>query len=134
MADDNDLFVNINLDDVDDGLEPMPDGQAICRVHTITQKKKEGGEYPYLEIVLKPHDNPQFANRQLWLNLSFHPKALWNMKLFATALGIYQKGSSGINWSSARERLVSVNIKTEPARNDPERKVNTVNTPYHAVR
>ena len=47
-------FININLDDVDDGREPLPDGPRKVVIKTI--EKKDGKEYPYLAVQLQPTD------------------------------------------------------------------------------
>jgi hypothetical protein len=116
----------------------MPDGPTICRVHSLAKKHKEGSDYAYIEVVLKPAadvnpDLETFKNRNLWMNMSFNPKALFNMKAFAKACGLAWT-KQGVNWAEAREKLVSVNLGTEPAFNNPERKVNVVKMPYNAVR
>jgi len=127
MAED-DLLINIDLDTIDDGTDPVPDGQPPARIHSVIRKLKQGGEYPYFEIQMKPLEQP---NKTLWLNLSMHPKALWNLKLFVKALGLPMKG---LNLQDALGLTIAPTVKIVPSRNDPDRKINEVGPPYAAAR
>src|SRR6266852_2704899 len=85
-------FINLNLDGVDDGSEPIPDGVHLVRVKSAERKHKEGSDYPYIDTRMTPLDVPGMEKRSLRLTLSFHPDALWNLKRFMKA--------ARIEWSS----------------------------------
>lgn len=137
MDDLENFQINIDLENVDDGTDPVPAGQPPCNIHTVTAKHKAGSEYPYFEVVLKPVDMP---NKTGWLNLSLHPKALWNMKLFLKACGV-RIPSGNLDFRTIKELMESTRgmriaptFKVVPANNDPDRKVNEIGPPYAAVR
>lgn len=129
MAEDDDYTVDIDLDEVDDGFEAMPDGPLQVRVASVD--KKNGNEYPYFEVILNPTDAP-FQNRKLWLNLSLSPKALWNYKAFCVdGCGLPTKKP---NIKEAVGKVLIVKTKVVPAKNNPKRKVNeVVGGDYQAV-
>lgn len=128
MAEEDDFLIDIDLTDVDDGTDPIADGPVVCTIHTITKKMKTGGEYPYYEIQLKPLERP---GKTLWLNLSTHPKALFNIKLFAKAMGL---NLNKPNLLETRGKQIQVTTKIVASQNDQDRKVNEVKPPYAAVR
>jgi hypothetical protein len=132
MSDFDEGYIDINLDDVDDGREPLPDGLGpICRVLKAEKQHKEGSEYPYISVTLQPDTgDAKLDKRQLFLNLSFHPKALWNMKLFCKAV----KGStSRPNFKEWVDKKLRPTLGIVPSFKDPEQKVNEVKPPYHSV-
>ena len=49
-------YININLDDVDDGSDPVPAGLQLCRIKSAQKKHKEGSEYPYIQVSMNPLD------------------------------------------------------------------------------
>jgi hypothetical protein len=123
-------FININLDDVDDGSNPIPAGLRLCRVKSAQRKHKEGSEYPYIDVRLNPLDvEDKFLNRQLFLTLSFHPQAMWNMKLFMKKARIpWTDEGFHIEDFAGKDVYVTVNHKPDP--NDPEAVRAEVNPPY----
>lgn len=138
MSDDLDDFqININLDEVDDGSEPIQSPKPVCRVHSIQRKMKPGGEYPYFEVVLKATEE---NNRTAWLNLSLHPKALWNLKLFLEGCGVsYPKGNlnlAGITElvMSCKDKLIGVTNTLKQSDRDPKKKISDIGPPYTAIR
>lgn len=137
-------FIDINLDAVDDGFDPMPSKLYLTKIKSAEHRHKEGSEYPYINVVLQPLEvEEKFQNRNLFLTLSYHPKALWNMKLFTKMFGIPQSanGKSGFYIKpdadgkkmypdfEGKEGWVTVGI--EKSNQDPDRQVNTVSNPYH---
>jgi|SRR5215471_3255678 len=123
-------FININLDDVDDGSDPVPAGLTHVRVKSAQKKQKEGSEYPYIQVVLNPLDvEEKFLKRNLMLTLSFHPQAMWNMKLFMKKARIpYTEEGFHVDDFIGKELFVTVNHK--PDQNDPESIRAEVNPPY----
>ena len=76
-------FININLDDVPDtGFPPWPEGVQSVRVVKVEKKQKEGSSYPYLNVSMQHADGKEDCKGQIFLVLSFHPNALWNLKDF----------------------------------------------------
>jgi len=128
-------FININLDDVDTMDEAIPEGPRVCSVSGLAVKKKDGGEYPYIEVLLHPEDET-FKKRRLRLTLSFHPNALWNLIRFYKAFGVSLKGvdlKDFVQKNIYREidgKSIGVNVGIEPDRNDPEVMRNVVKPPY----
>jgi hypothetical protein len=123
-------FIQINLDDVDDGSDPIPAGLQLCRVKSAQKKHKEGSEYPYIDVRLSPLDvDEKFRNRQLFLTLSFHPNAMWNMKRFLKAAQIpFDAKGFHVEDFSGKEVYVTVNHK--PDQSDPTAIRAEVNPPY----
>lgn len=123
-------FININLDDVDDGSDPVPAGLQLCRVKSAQKKHKEGSEYPYIDVRLSPLEvEEKFQKRQLFLTLSFHPAAMWNMKRFMKAAKIpYDAKGFHIEDFPGKEVYVTVNHK--PDTSDPTAIRAEVNPPY----
>jgi hypothetical protein len=123
-------FININLDDVDDGTDPIPAGLRLVRIKSAQKKHKEGSEYPYIDVRLNPLDvDEKFQKRQLFLTLSFHPQAMWNMKLFMKKARIpWTDDGFSLEDFLGKELFVTVNHK--PDQNDPEAVRAEVNPPY----
>lgn len=124
-----DLTIDINLDDVDDGTDPVPAGQPICEITAVSDPKySQGGTYPYYEVTMKPDEYP---NKTLWLNLSTSPKALWNLKLFCKAVGLPAQKP---NLALAIGRKIAPTVEVVKSNKDPNRDVNNVGPPYASAR
>lgn len=136
MAED---FINVNLEEVDDGTEPLPEGPCPIFVKTVEWKQKEGAEYPYISLELKPRPGvveDKFKNKSLWLNLTMNPKGLWHTKLFFTAIKMPMKLTGMKRDEIARMltgRECTVSVSQKPSFKDPEKKDNEVKPPYHAA-
>lgn len=126
-----DEFININLSDVDDGSEPLPEGPRHCIIRTAEKKHKQGSEYPYILVQMNPLDLPGSEKRKLRLNLSYNPAALWNMKRFLKALRI--DTDKGFSLSDLIGKEVVVSVKIVPDANDDTIRRNEVNPPYTKV-
>ena len=123
-------YININLDDVDDGSDPIPAGVQLCRVKSAQKKHKEGSEYPYIDVRLSPLEaGDKFVKRTLFLTLSFHPNALWNMKRFLKAARI-EAGDKGFHIQDMPGKEVYVTVKHSPDQNDPTAIRAEVTPPY----
>lgn len=132
-----DTFIDIDLDEVDSGREPLGDGVFPMRVASIEKKQKEGKPYPYLDVRVSPKDNPK---RKYMHILSYHPDALWNMKLFATACRVEMKtnpetGKKGFDIADFREKEVAMTAYTETYENESgETEPRTkFKPPYHRI-
>lgn len=123
-------FININLNDVDDGADPVPAGLRQVRVKSTERKHKQGSEYPYLDVRLTPLDaGEKFSKRQLFLTLSFHPAAQWNMKRFIKAAQVpFEEEGFDLNDFLGKELFVTVTHR--PNENDPELVRAEVGPPY----
>ena len=124
---DNNDLVDINIDDVEDPRETIPDGVYMCRIKSVDKKHKTGSEYPYLDVRLTPDNHER---KTLFLTLSYHPAALWNMKAFVPKAGV-EWGRSGFRYKDLIGRRVGVTVGTEPSQNDPNEKRNVIGPPYH---
>jgi hypothetical protein len=123
-------FININMEDVDDGSDPVPAGLQLCRIKSTVKKHKEGSEYPYLDVRLSPLEaGDKFKNRLLFLTLSYHPNALWNMKRFMKKARI-PFDANGFSVRDFPGREVYVTVKHSPDQNDPTAIRAEVNPPY----
>lgn len=138
-------FIDIDLDAVDDGSDPITEKTVLFRVKNATHVHKEGKEYPYINVILKPIGgcDEKYFQRQLYVTLSYHPQATWNMKMFAIGFKVpfNQNGKKGFYTKIDadgnkiypdfidKEGWATLNI--EPSQKDPDRKVNTVSNPYH---
>ena|SRR5215831_7902546 len=129
-------LIDINLEDVEDGFEPLPEGTYGVSVKSAEWRKKPDGEYPYMNVEMKPSAGQveeKYRNKSLFLTLSLHPKALWNMKAFfkATNMPLNLKGQDRDEIARAllgRTLRVTVGIRIAPNGN----KQNEVTPPYHA--
>lgn len=123
-------FININLDDVDDGSDPVPAGLQLCRVKSAQKKHKEGSEYPYIDVRLNPLETEEkFRNRVLFLTLSFHPAAQWNLKRFMKAAQI-DWDPKGFHLEDFPGKEVYVTVKHSPDSSDPNAIRAEVTPPY----
>jgi len=123
-------FININLDDVDDGSDPIPAGLRLCRVKSAQKKHKEGSEYPYIDVRLNPLDTDEkFLRRILFLTLSFHPNAMWNMKRFLKAAQV-PFDDKGFHIEDILGKEVYVTVNHKPDTSDPSAIKAEVNPPY----
>lgn len=125
-----DTFININLEEVEDGFEAMADGPCKITIATTEKKQKDGGDYPYIEVMMHPRDEA-LKNRQLYRKLFLSPKSLWHTKEFVVASGI-RWNAKGFDHRDLVGKDLVVNLKIVPKWNDPDKKVNEVDRPYHA--
>lgn len=123
-------LININLDDVDDGTDPIPAGLRLVRIKSAQKKHKEGSEYPYIQVAMNPLDTEEkFLKRQLTLTLSFHPQAVWNMKRFMKAAEIPWT-EDGFHLEDFIGREIHVTVNHKPDVTDPNSIRAEVNPPY----
>lgn len=122
-------LINLNLEGVDDGSDPLPEGLRLMRIKSADRKHKEGSEYPYIEVRMNPLDLPGSEKRSVRLTLSFHPDAQWNLKRFVKAAGI-PFNAAGFYMEDFVGKELYVTLKITPDRNDPEIKRNEVGPPY----
>jgi hypothetical protein len=123
-------FININLEGVDDGGDPIPAGLQLCRVKSAARKHKQGSEYPYIDVRLNPLEaGEKFMNRQLFLTLSFHPNAMWNMKRFMKAAQV-PFDEKGFHIEDFAGKEVYVTVTHKPDTNDPDAIRAEVSPPY----
>lgn len=127
-----DYFVNIDMEaavaEAEERRKAIPKAVYLCKVKSVEKKLKEGeGKYPYLDVRLTPVDYPQ---KTLYVTLSFHPDAVWNLVEFIHKSGIpYDK--RGFNYMLLKDKMIRVTVNEEPSQENPEEMRNTVNPPYH---
>ena len=122
-----DDLVDIDINNVEDTRETIPDGVYLCRIKSVEKKHKAGSEYPYLDVRLTPDGHER---KTLFHNLSYHPNALWNMKAFVTRAGV-EWGKNGFHYRDLIGRRIGVTVSIEPSRDDPNEKRNVISPPYH---
>jgi len=123
-------FININLGDVDDGGDPVPAGLQLCRVKSAQRQHKQGSEYPYIDVRLAPLEvEDKFLKRTLFLTLSFHPNAMWNLKRFMKAAQV-PFTEKGFHVDDFLGKEVYVTVKHSPDRTDPSAIRAEVTPPY----
>ena len=126
-----DSFININLEEIEDLRAPIPKSVYHVRVKSVEKKQKPGeGKYPYLDIRLTPLE---FPKKTLFLNLSFHPEALWNLKEFVVKSKTPHDPRKGFNYQDINGRELRVTVDEEPSQDDPSQMRNVVKPPYHSV-
>ena len=124
-------FININLDDVPDtGFPPWPEGVQSVRVVKVEKKQKEGSPYPYLNVSMQHADGKEECKGQIFLVLSFHPNALWNLKDFLKKAKVNWT-KQGFNYSDLVGKTLRVTTGIEPSQRDPETIITVVKPPYH---
>jgi hypothetical protein len=122
--------IRINLDDVDDGSEPFPEGQHLVRVTSAQHKHKDGSEYPYIEVRMNALDvEEKFQKRNLRLTLSFHPNAMWNLKRFVSKAGI-PWDTDGIDTDDFQGRELFVTVRNRADDDDPTMIRTDISPPY----
>lgn len=139
MSEDEVQFIDIDLTDVDDGTKPIWETKGHYPVEIVQaeHRHKEGSEYPYINVTLRPLDEAK-SNRRTWLTLSFNPRALWNMVQFMNAARIPkidpETGKKGINpkrWAGQRLRITA-NVIPNPDDTTGTQKRNEIGPPYYA--
>lgn len=120
-------LINLNLEGVDDGSDPLPEGLRLVRIRSA--ERKDGKQYPYIEVRMNPLDLPGSEKRTVRLTLSFHPDAQWNLKRFVKAARI-PFGPEGFHLEDFIGKELYVSLKIVPDRDDPEIKRNDVGPPY----
>ncbi len=83
MANPNDYVVDFS--DVEErDFTPIPRGRYVVEI--VGAEINDGTSYPYLGMEYQVMEG-DFAERKLWDNMSFSPKALWKLKGFYRAMG-----------------------------------------------
>ena len=133
MSDD---FIDIDLESIpDEGFPPIPETNPGMIIDSAEKTQKTGSKFPYIAVTMKAlpgQTAEQFMNTHVYVNLSYHPNALWHMKLFLGALGI--KSIKGLRPEEVARMLVGQRIRPTLTIEDNTkgRMVNKVNPPYHA--
>jgi hypothetical protein len=145
--------IDMNLDDVPDKFGIIPSQDTVFNIISATRTNADkdnpaclttpspNGKWPYIALKLNPiSDNPDIANKELQLVLSFNPKALFNMKELRTAVGL----PTNVNAKDLLNNIESdkdyvgkrfgCTPTIEPSKKDPNKKVNQLNTPYRSAR
>ena len=94
------------------------------------KKQKEGSPYPYLNVSMQHADGKEECKGQIFLVLSFHPNALWNLKDFLKKAKVNWT-KQGFNYSDLVGKTLRVTTGIEPSQRDPEVIVTVVKPPYH---
>lgn len=134
------IDVNLDSEVLDENRQPLPDVATNFVVRSAERKRKEGGKFPYVALVLSPDSqDPKVARRKLFLNLTFHPDMLWQMRDFRKACGMETSVSAKVlvnNPNSDQDyvgRRFSCVPKIVPSQKDPDRKVNEISGPFRSA-
>lgn len=132
--------VNLDSEDIDAGRQPLPDVATNFVVRSAERKRADGGKFPYVALVLSPaSDDPKLARRKAFLNMSFHPDMLWQMRDVRKAMGLdtainvrklLENPNSDQDYVGQRFSCVP---KIKPSQNDPDRKINEISGPFRAA-
>jgi hypothetical protein len=76
----------------DDGFQPLPAGDYDAVV--FAGELKEGTEFPYFNWTFKVTEE-EFENRQVFLNTSTSPKAVWRLTKMFEAIGYEPETEEG---------------------------------------
>jgi len=130
----DDDFINIDLqgaiEEAEERRKAIPKAVYHVRIKSVERKLKEGeGKFPYLDVRMMPLEYPK---KTLFLTLSFHPDAIWNMAEFCKKAKI-QYSKSGFKFRDLVGKELRVTVDEEPSNEDPNEMRNTVKPPYHAI-
>lgn len=126
-----DDYIDLDLTDVDTNREPIPSVLTTFIIAAAERLHKEGADWPYIKLTLSPQTGePKVDRRKLFLNLSFHPGARWNMKLLHEAVKLPMKGFRVADYLG---RKFSCTPKIVASNRDPQQKVNEISPPYYAA-
>jgi len=78
------MRINVNLDEVESGFEPLPAGNYPVRISKVEQR--HGKEAPYLAWEFTITEG-EYQGRKLFTNTSLAPQSLWNLKRLLVAAG-----------------------------------------------
>ena len=77
-----------NLEDVESGgFELLPPATYQLEVDNL-ESKTSGADKPYLSMTYKVVDDPDYAGRKLFDNISLAENALWRLKDFTKSIGV----------------------------------------------
>lgn len=79
---DFDEFINVDLNELRDDGQPLPQTPTKFVIYTAQLKKKPEKPYPYLEVVANPIIDGQLSERRIWTNMTFHPGFIRHVKNF----------------------------------------------------
>ena len=77
-----------SLADITSDFEPIDDGTYKFAITNCTQKVENNSGKPYLSMELTVLDDPDFAGRKVFDNLSLGESSLWKLKQFADSAGV----------------------------------------------
>jgi len=101
-----------NMDDVQDGFTPMPEGIYRMQISEITMQTSKNNKQ-YIKVkqsVLQPTEH---IGRIGFANISLEPNALWKLKQFCKAVGItWDKEGVDVEPAIGRELDVKVTCET----------------------
>jgi len=111
------LRLNIgNLDDVQDGFAPIPEGIYKMQVQSADlTTSKQGNQMVKLTLVITDADpeKQQYLGRKGFANLVVVPDALWKLKQFCKAAGIGWD-AGGVNLEPAIGKELNIKVTQEP--------------------
>jgi len=134
------IDVNLDGEALEEARKPIPDVATNFRVTVADRKQKEDSKFPYVALTIQPNSTDEkLARRKFFLNLSFHPEMLWQMKDFRKACGldIHVDARALLKNRNSDQDYVGCGfscvpkIKSHP--NDPDRKINEINGPFRSA-
>ena len=105
--------VVVDFSDVEErDFTPVPRGRYVAEV--TDAEIRDGDKYPYL-MVEQTVIEGEYADRKLWDNMSFSPKALWKLKGFYRALGATDEELSSAGFDVDPESLLGLTFMIQVA-------------------
>lgn len=104
-------------------FSPIPRGRYVVEI--TNAEIREGNEFPYL-MVESTVASGDFADKKLWDNMSFSPKALWKLKQFYRGLSVSDEDlSTGftVDPDELIGQTVLVNVQVKPDQQGEPRNV-----------
>lgn len=78
--------------------DPLPKGQYLVNIDSVTMKASQNSEHPYLNwrltVIAEEEEQAEWNGRTLFFMTSLSPKALWRLQSVFEALGTYQEKMS----------------------------------------
>jgi len=131
--------VDVNLDssELDANRQPLPDVSTNFVVRSAERKRKDGSEWPYIALVVSPvSDDPKVSRRKLFLNLTFHPEMLWQMRDFRKSCGLALSVNAGqlLKNPNSDQEYVGCKFSCVPkivkSFRNPDEKTNEISAPF----
>jgi hypothetical protein len=87
VADEDGIFTV----DPDEAFEVIPEGEYTTYVTEVVKKRKEGAEYPYVELTMTVADG-QYEGWTVMDRLTENPSARWRLARLVKAAGLAREG------------------------------------------
>jgi len=105
-------LINVDLTNIPDP-ESLPEGQYLCRIEKIEEKTSKAGN-KYLDVSYNVEEPAEYNGRKiLFDNLTLTEKALWRVRDWVNAAGIFP-GPDGFKTEEMIGAFLRVTLIKEP--------------------